>query len=162
MVTRPAGDRRARPKREPGESRELNEPSPQKPLPEPTLESQPFWDALREHRLVFQQCGQCGEVRHYPRPVCPKCFSMETTWKPSTGRGTVHSWTVCHHAFHPGFKSELPYVVLTVDMDEGVRMVGQTEGLDEAALTVGLPVEVGYVDVDADTTLPIFRPRHTG
>lgn len=137
----------------------MDEPTPAKPMPEPTPDSQPFWDALHEHRLVFQQCARCGKVRHYPRPVCDQCFSMDVTWAPASGRGTVHSWTVCHHAFHPGFKRELPYVVVTVDMDEGVRMVGRVEGIPEEALAVGLPVTVGFVDIDEHTTLPVFRPR---
>ncbi len=140
----------------------MNQPTAEKPLPEPSLESQPFWDALRAHRLVFQQCASCGKVRHYPRPVCDDCFSMEVTWSQASGRGKVHSWTVCHHAFHPGFKRELPYVVLTVDMDEGGRMVGQVDGLPEDALQVGLPVEVTYVDVDESITLPAFRAQTSG
>ncbi len=84
---------------------------------------------------------------------------MDVTWTEASGRGKVHSWTVCHHAFHPGFKRELPYVVLTVDMDEGVRMVGQVQGIPEEALQVGLPVEVGYVDIDDDLTLPVFQAQ---
>ena len=137
----------------------MTEPTFEKPLPEPTLESAPFWEGLRTHRLVFQQCANCGKVRHYPRPVCDACFSMDVTWTEASGRGKVHSWTVCHHAFHPGFKRELPYVVLTVDMNEGVRMVGQVQGIPEEALQVGLPVQVGYVDVDDDLTLPVFQAQ---
>ena len=135
-----------------------NETAQPRLLPEPTLESQAFWDALREHKLVFQQCASCGQVRHYPRPVCAICFSMDAVWKRASGRGAVHSWTVCHHAFHPSFKLDLPYVVVTVDMDEGVRMVERVENLPENALALGLPVEVGFLDVDEQTTFPIFRP----
>jgi len=137
----------------------MNEPTVARLLPEPTLESQGFWDALREHKLVFQQCASCGQVRHYPRPVCGNCFSMDVAWKQASGKGSVHSWTVCHHAFHPSFKRELPYVVVTVDMDEGVRMVGRVENIPQDALAVGLPVEVGFLDLDERITFPIFRPR---
>jgi uncharacterized OB-fold protein len=36
----------------------------------------------------------------------------------ASGRGRVHSWTVAHHPFHPGFKEELPYIVAIVDLEE--------------------------------------------
>jgi len=140
----------------------MNEPTVDKPLPEPTPESQPFWEGLANHQLVLQQCAHCGQVRHYPRPVCDECFSMETTWKKAKGRGAVHSWTVCHHAFHPGFKRELPYIVVTVDMLEGIRMIGQAAGLTTESLQIGLPVELDFLDIDASITLPIFRAQTAG
>ena len=87
---------------------------------------------------------------------------METTWKKAKGRGAVHSWTGCHHAFHPGFKRELPYIVVTVDMLEGIRMIGQAAGLTTESLQIGLPVELDFLDIDASITLPIFRAQTAG
>jgi uncharacterized OB-fold protein len=129
-----------------------------KPVPEPTRDSRPYWDGLREGRLVIQQCGVCGKLRHYPRPVCDACYSMETTWRQVSGHGTVHSWTVAHHPFHPGFKSELPYVLVTVDLDEGVRMLAQIRGLEADALAVGLPVTMIAERVTDELALPVFVP----
>ncbi len=54
-------------------------PAPERPLPTPTRESQPFWEGMREGRFMLQHCAACGKVRHYPRPVCPHCFSMESS-----------------------------------------------------------------------------------
>src|SRR5678816_4904029 len=85
-----------------------------KPLPEPTRDSKPYWDGLNEGRLLLQQCAACMRIRHYPRPVCDACYSMEVAWIEASGRGRVHSWTVAHHPFHPGFKEELPYIVAIV------------------------------------------------
>ena len=65
-----------------------------KPRPEPTPDSLPFWDALKGHVLVFQTCTNCGQARHYPRPVCDRCFSMEYEWREASGLGTIYSWTV--------------------------------------------------------------------
>jgi len=92
-----------------------------KPLPEPTPDTAPYWEGLRQGKLRLQACGDCGKVRHYPRPVCPHCHSMAVKWVDSKGTGKVHSWTVAHHAFHPGFKGEMPYTLVTVDLDDGVR-----------------------------------------
>jgi len=130
-----------------------------KPLPEPGRDTKPFWDALNEGRLVIQQCAACGMLRHYPRPVCPACYSMEVQWHQVSGRGVIHSWTVAHHPFHPGFKAELPYVLATVDLEEGVRMVAQLRDVALDAVTVGLPVQVDFERATPELTLPVFRKR---
>ena len=90
-------------------------------VPSPTAETQPYWDGLREGRLRLQSCADCGKIRHYPRPVCDACWSMNVKWVDAAGTATVHSWTITHYAFHPGFKGDLPYILLTVDLPEGVR-----------------------------------------
>ena len=73
--------------------------------PQPTADTQPYWDGLNAHQLRLQRCADCGKVRHYPRPVCDACYSMRAEWIDASGRGRVHSWTTTHHAFHPGFKA---------------------------------------------------------
>ncbi len=127
-------------------------------VPSPTPETQPYWDGLNEHRLRLQRCADCGKVRHYPRPICDACYSMAVDWIDATGRGTVHSWTITHYAFHPGFKSDLPYTLLTVDLEEGVRMNAQARGIEPAALRVGLPVRVAFEPAKQGLTLPVFVP----
>ena len=113
-------------------------------VPTPTADTQPYWDGLNEGRLRLQCCADCGKLRHYPRPVCDACFSMNATWKDASGNGRVHSWTVTHHAFHPGWKADLPYTLVTVDLDEGVR--------------IGLPVRVAYEKATEGLMLPVFEP----
>jgi uncharacterized OB-fold protein len=126
-------------------------------VPEPTAETKPFWDALHQGKLLLQCCADCGRIRHYPRPVCDACYSMRAKWVSASGRGTVHSWTITHHAFHPGFKGDLPFLLLTVDLEEGVRMQAQGRGIADEVLRVGLPVQVAYARVTDDLTLPVFE-----
>ena len=127
-------------------------------LPQPTPDTQPYWDGLKAHKLVLQRCAACGKVRHYPRPVCDACFSMQAEWFEASGRGRVHTWTVTHHPFHPGYKGELPYTLVTVDLDEGVRMNAQLRKLDAAKLRIGLPVRVAFEQATDEITLPVFVP----
>lgn len=123
-----------------------------KPLPHPTEITQPYWDAARAGTLLLQRCSQCGTVRHYPQLLCTRCYSDRVEWIEASGRGTVHSWTVAHHAFHPAFKGELPYTLLIVDLSEGPRAMGRFDG-DPAMLKLGLPVQARF---DADG-LPLFE-----
>src|SRR5262245_39276441 len=125
-------------------------------LPQPTPDTQPYWDGLRAHRLVLQRCSDCGWFRHYPIPVCDACWSVRVGWVEASGQGRVHSWTTTHHAFHPGFKADLPYTLVTVDLDEGVRMNAQFRGPDAAALRIGLPVRVAFEPATDTITLPVF------
>ena len=127
-----------------------------KPLPEPSPDTAPFWKHLQDGKLCIQACTACGKLRHYPRQVCPYCYSMEHKWVEAKGTGIVHSWTIAHHAYHPGFKGDLPYTLLTVDLAEGVRMQAQARGIDTGQLKIGLPVKVALEIATKDLTLPVF------
>jgi uncharacterized protein len=125
-------------------------------VPEPTHESKPYWDGLNEGRLLLQKCTGCGKIRHYPRPLCDACHSFDVSWIEASGRGKVHSWTITHHPFHFAYKAELPYTLVTVDLDEGVRMQAQLRAPQDTAIRIGLPVHVTFERVKADLTLPAF------
>ena len=129
-------------------------PAPERPLPTPTRESQPYWDGLREGRFLLQYCSGCGKVRHYPRPVCPHCFSMESTFREAPTGGKLHSWTVCHHPFNFFFKASVPYIVALVDMDAGVRVNAQLRGVAPESLKIGQRVRLAFEPVNEQVTLP--------
>ncbi len=113
--------------------------TPVRPTPPPSALSRPFWEAAHAGKLVLQSCAACGKVRHYPRLLCDACYSDAVLWVPASGRGSVHSWTVSHHAYHPAFVAELPYTLVTVDLEEGVRALGRWLGEDGPV--IGLPVQ---------------------
>ncbi len=127
-------------------------------LPSPNEDTKPFWESLKQHRLVLQKCAQCGAVRHYPRPVCPHCHAMEADWVEASGQGRIHSWTISHHAFHPSFKEQLPLLLGIIDLDEGVRLNCRLRDVAEDEIAIGLAVEIGFEDIDDEVTLPIAQP----
>jgi uncharacterized OB-fold protein len=122
--------------------------------PEVTRDSKPYWDGLKERRLMLQQCADCGVYRHYPRPVCPHCYSMQVTWREASGKGTVYSWTVSHHAFHPSFKKNLPQAFVTADLEEGVRITAELVDGKSDRLAIGKPVRVSFISFDDDLSGP--------
>lgn len=75
-----------------------------------------------------------------------------------SGRGTVYSWTICHPPVLPAFEPRAPYNAVVVRLDEGPFMVSNLVDCDDAAIEVGMPVEVTFVAVDDELTLPQFRP----
>jgi hypothetical protein len=71
----------------------------------------------------------------------------------SSGRkGTIWSYVVYHRAFHPGFASELPYVVAIVENADGVRYTGRVIGRRED-VSVGAKVRVVFADETPEFTL---------
>ena len=130
--------------------------APERPMPTLTRESQPYWDGLREGRFMLQHCAACGKVRHYPRPVCPHCFSMDSEFKPAPLSGTLHTWTVCHHPFNFFFKAQSPFIVALVDMDAGVRINAPLRGVAESDLKIGQKVTLAFEPVTQEITLPYF------
>ena len=73
------------------------------------------------------------------------------------GTGTVASFTICYPPVLPAFADRVPYNAVVVQLDEGPFMVSNLVDIDNDAIAVGLPVEVTYVDVGDDVTLPQFR-----
>jgi uncharacterized protein len=126
------------------------------PEPEPGPDTQPYWDGLNQGLFLVQRCCGCGRKRHYPRPVCDQCYSLEAEWVPVEGRGAVHSWTVCHHAFLPAFKERLPYVMVIADIDDGLRVNLQLEGPADQPLKIGDRVRISYRMVNERLTLPVL------
>jgi uncharacterized OB-fold protein len=129
-----------------------------RPMPVPTAISAGFWEAARRHELVIQRCTSCERYRHYPQPRCPHCGSDDWSWAPVSGRGTIYTYTVTHHSFHPAWADLRPYAVATVELPEGVRMVSDLPPEDTADVAIGAPVEVFFEDLDDEqVTLPRFR-----
>jgi hypothetical protein len=70
----------------------------------------------------------------------------------------VHSWTICHPPVLPGYADRAPYNAVVVRLDEGIFLVSNLVECDDDAIEVGMPVEVVFAEIDADLTLPQFRP----
>ena len=114
------------------------------PKPRPVLEGMTaaYYEHCARGELRFQRCDDCGAWRHPPRVLCAACGSPQWSWQRATGRGRIFTWTVVHQAMNPAFVSEVPYAVIVVEMDEGVRVVANLRGAGPEVLRLDLPVEV--------------------
>lgn len=112
-----------------------------------------FWEGCRAGELRIQRCGGCGLLRHPPGPMCPECGATKPKYLVSDGRGVVYSYVVHHHPQVPG--KQTPFVIALVELDEGVRILGELAGEP----SIGLPVEVVFTKVDDELTMPSWRPR---
>lgn len=109
-----------------------------------------FFEALKEGKLVAQQCSSCGLFRHPPVPCCPKCQSFEWEATEIPGLGELLSYTVIHHPVVPPFQKG--YIVGLVELDHGVRMVMNLE-FPESKVKIGMPIEVRPHQYDDELVL---------
>jgi uncharacterized OB-fold protein len=119
-----------------------------------------FWAGAREHRLMVQQCDDCGQYQHPPRTVCRNCLSYGLTATELSGRGTVYTYTTTVYAFHPYFVERIPYILAVIELAEQpqLKILSNLVDCDEDAAHTGMQVQVVFDKVDDDLTLPVFRP----
>ncbi len=130
-----------------------------RPIPEPVEElNKQYWAHCNAERLCFQRCVVCGKWRHIPRPMCAACGSLDWEWKASTGRGKVFSWTVTRAPLHPAFAADVPYAVLLVELEEGVRMISGFRNGSVESIELDMPVEVIFERINEDVAMPFFQP----
>ena len=130
---------------------------PSRPVPQPTPETQHFWDGTREGELRLQRCEECDHTYFPPRPFCPACSSRSVTIEPASGRATLYSYVI-HHRDVPGFTA--PYSIAVVELAEGPRMMTNVVGCEQTpeALQLDMDLEVTFEAITDEISLPLFRP----
>jgi uncharacterized OB-fold protein len=117
-----------------------------------------FWEGTQKRELRIQSCNACGALRHPPGPACPSCGALDRGHVVASGEGTVFSFVIHRHPPVPG--KDLPIVIALIDLEEGVRMVGEvssSDGHSAEDLAIGDRVRVDWNVVDDELTLPVWR-----
>jgi uncharacterized protein len=132
-----------------------------RPLPEPTPETEHFWEGTRAGELRLQRCDDCAHVYFPPRPFCPACASRSVSVFAASGRGRLDSYVINHRP-HPAF--EAPYAIALVALEEGPRLMSNIVGCDQTpeALELDMPLQVTFERQNDTITLPLFRPATGG
>lgn len=141
----------------------MSSPPPGPPLPTPQPETEYYWARARAHELWLMRCDDCATTYFYPRPICPACFSRNTRWVPSSGRGTLHAFSIVYRPPRPAFQDWVPYVIALVELEGGARIPTNLVEVvpDPSAIRIGMPLEVVFEDVTPEVTLPKFRPARS-
>ena len=115
-------------------------PSQDRKIPAPAVnaENKVYFDATAEGKLLIKKCASCGEFHHYPRALCPYCFSDRTEWRDAKGTGTVYTYSVLRRGV------PVPYCIAYVTLDEGVSMLTNIVDCDLDALGIGMKVRVVF------------------
>ena len=114
-------------------------------------ETQAFWDAAGQGKLLYKKCAGCGEPHFYPRPHCPFCFSDQVEWQEASGRGTVYTYSVMRRA-------PVPYAIAYVTLAEGPTMMTNIVDCDLNSIHIGQPVRLVFRPSEGGPPVPMFTP----
>jgi len=112
-----------------------------------------FWDGINAHELRIQKRPD-GTLQHPPAPALWNDKDVPTDYVVASGKGTVFSFVVHHAPQVPG--RTLPFVIALVELEEGVRMLGELRGIDPAKVEIGMDVRATYIDFPAGESGPAW------
>ena len=128
-----------------------------RPLPQTAGADAPFWQALRRREVKVQRCGSCGTHRFPATRFCANCRSDASEWVAVAPTGTLETWCVFHRPYFEGLP--VPYTVIQVKLDCGVRLFSNPSSVEANMLRIGMPMAAVFEDVTDDVTLLKFKPK---
>ena len=120
------------------------------PAPVPNPETEAFWAAANEGRLLLRRCRACHKAHYYPRSLCPHCYG-ETVWEQASGQGHIYSFSVVR-------RGEAPYVIAFVALAEGVTMMTNIVDCDVDSVRIDQPVHLVFKPSESGQLVPMFTP----
>ncbi len=129
------------------------------PLPEPTPVSRPFWDGLREHRILIQYSPSSRSYVFYPRTLAPGTLSDDLEWREIDGAGTLYTFTIARRPTGPPWAEAVPQLLAVVQWDAGPRISTELVDVDVDNIVIGMRVAPVFCDVPGESiTLLRYRP----
>jgi len=128
-----------------------------KPVPAIDPDSAPYWEGAKKGRLMIQRCNATGQTFLYSRQLVPGVVESEVEWIEASGRGTIYSYTVARRPAGQAFADMAPYVIVSVELAEGARVMSNLVTDDPDSVAIGQPVEVVFDKVSDELTIPKFR-----
>jgi uncharacterized OB-fold protein len=122
------------------------------PAPQPNPETQAYWDAAADGRLVLRKCSSCGKVHYYPRAVCPFCFGDADQWVTASGEGKIYAFSIMR-------RPKVPYAIAYVSLAEGVEMLTNIVDCDLDAIRIGQDVRLVFKPTEGGPPLAMFTPH---
>ena len=126
-------------------------------IPQPTPETQHYWDGANVGELRLQTCNSCNHTYFPPRPFCPDCGSRDVKVTKASGKGRLYSYII-NHLPAPGYTP--PFVVAVVELEEGPRIMTNIVDCPQTpeAMELDMPLEVTFERLNDEISLPQFKP----
>lgn len=117
-----------------------------------------FHEAAERGAFTMQRCRRCGHTQHYPRPACGSCLERDFEWVALSGAGFVYTFTVVHRPNDPNKRSNAPYVLLDVQLDDGPRFIARLADESEQELvSIGARVTTVFQKEASGRVLPFVH-----
>jgi uncharacterized protein len=123
-------------------------------LPDPVLNvgDERYFEAAAQGKLLLKKCNDCNEVHHFPRGICPFCFSDRVDWTEAKGTGTIYSYSVTRRA------GPIPYCIAYVTLDEGISVLTNIVDCDLDTVRIGQKVKLTFKKSENGTAIAMFAP----
>ena len=125
------------------------------PVSEPDGLSAPFWNGLKEGKLLVQRCQHCGVWQFAPEWLCHQCHQFHPNWVEIDPNGKIYSWERVWHPSHDALRGHGPYIAVLVELPQAgnIRMVGNLLGDPLQDVVIGADV-VGVYEHHLDASPP--------
>lgn len=129
-----------------------------RPVPKPNVfvDTTPFWNGVKKRKLVLQFCKDTNRFQHYPRPVSIFTGSRNLEWREVSGKGVIYAATIIRVP-GPGLDGRLPLPVVTVELEEGVRILGNVLNKPADDVAIGQRVQLAWDHIADDAVYPAFN-----
>ena len=128
-----------------------------RPVPIPTVTTGPFWDGIKAGKLLLQYDPEVDAWQFYPRPGSLKTGKRNLEWREAAGTGAVYSFT---ETYVPtaGFEDRTPYLLAMIDLDEGVRILGNLVDVTAADEYKRIHLKIPIKKIKKDAEYFCFEP----
>jgi uncharacterized OB-fold protein len=131
------------------------------PAPGWSEATEPYWRAAGKGQLLVQQCTSCHAHRWPLSEGCYNCTATTWEWAEVPGTGMVFSFTWADFPPTPDGKDRN---ISVIELDgttgpDAVRVGGWVVDIEREQLVCDLPVEVTFVKVDDEVSVPAWKPR---
>jgi uncharacterized protein len=112
-----------------------------------------FQRRLGQGRLCSTRCRACRETAFPPRDFCPSCGARETEWIDLPRRATLYAFTQQQR----GLRFLAPDVLGLVEVEGVGHFLTRIDAPFER-LTIGLPLEVAFLEICPGVWVHQYRP----
>jgi uncharacterized OB-fold protein len=128
--------------------------NPERKIGDPAMNpgDEPYFAAAKEGRLLIKRCNSCGQPHHYPRQLCPFCWSSDVVWGDASGDGEIYTYSVTRRG------AGAPYCIAYVALDEGPVVMTNIVDVDLDTVKVGQRVKAVFKTSENGTSIPMFTP----
>jgi uncharacterized OB-fold protein len=102
-------------------------------------------EALKQNKLLGLKCRQCQAITIPPKMACRQCGSPDMEVVEVKTDGKIKTFTTVFVGAE-GRESEVPYILVMVELEEGPWIMGNLEGVDPKTATmelIGKKVKMG-------------------
>ena len=128
-----------------------------KPRPTMDPDSKIYWDSANDKKLMVQYSIETEEYFLYSKQLTNAANSNKIEWRQVSGKGEIYSFTIVYAPAGPAFKEDTPYIVASIKLDEGARIISNILTNEIEKVAIGNRVKVVFEKQNDGFVIPKFE-----